>query len=281
MFVYYSIFERITSIKQDFLDKENVTEADCLGGVSPPSPKGRAKENRSKKNTRMKKIIIPILLAVFAAAFLLMPIEQPLAHAFQTPDPPLGPRTDISWNEGYPGPDYYCQCDHTDWGYNDDCCAGISMVGVYDDYLGQLGSYEYNQVSWCYDANLGINVNGNNMPTYDFYNVPYCAFCEYAIGFVNTYYPYVYNYYQNINAGSTNNYGEWTIRSYVPGPDISELWALPYDATFISGDSTCYFQNTYNSNDIVFLAAFPAYPLLTASSGPPTYFQTQIPSSAP
>ena len=79
----------------------------------------------------MKKIIA-ISVGALMITFVLMAVIQPLAQA--TDLYPLGPRSDTTFTDGYPGPDVYSVCVHTDWGYSDDICAALGMQAQYDAY---------------------------------------------------------------------------------------------------------------------------------------------------
>ena len=257
-------------------------EADCLGGVSPPSPKGRAKrEQKRRKNgeTKMRSLIISALIAVFIATFLLLSVEQPIARAqYSTP---LGPRTDISWNEGYSGPDYFCMCVHTDWGYIDDCCSGLGMTALYDINAGYYQEYFYDAGNWTFTSDVGAYVT-TYMPDWWFASGGN-HYCEYDIQFAGDNY-YTSTGYNDYSADRGNYYinyqtYEYYIQSTIPSPP-NQYYTFS-DAASIQGINSQLFVYSSNPNLYTGLWNYPPGNILVACAGPNTYYQTTIPSVAP
>jgi hypothetical protein len=218
----------------------------------------------------MKRVIIPAIITVFIAAFLVSSLEQPMAQAF--PYYPLGPRTDIEYWVGYPGPDIYSICIHTAWGYQQDCCAGLGLQAKYDDNQAYYGNYHYNTAQWAFSSEVGFNyVHTYNLGTH---------LCRVGIKYIpNNYYSWSPPITDN-SQPTFNGYGELIQVYWVPGPNGNYFSSIN-DASAIQGESDCWFNNQDGSTYKYIYATVFQQGAMVAKSGPVIHWSTVAPTVYP
>jgi hypothetical protein len=152
---------------------------------------------------------------------------------------------------GYPGPDVYCECDHTDWQHSDDCMAGLSMQA---NYWTNYPPYAYGWVVWDWIAQVGYGYSN----AYGFSGNPYCLGQIMPVN-TQTYQNY-YSFY-NTNAPSYDSQGQYATNAIEVFPWQSSL-------TSVNALSSSYFYQIGNPSHVIYVAAGPSsyyYQVMTAS----------------
>ena len=190
-----------------------------------------------KKNA---KTVSAIIIATLLSITLLMSAGEVKAD-FQR---------DWSATVGFPVPDYYSECDHTDWQYSDDCVALLGMTAQYDlNY-----QYAYNYITWNWNAQVGYGYQHD----YYFYGNPHCLG---QIMPINT-----QSYQTFFSVDDTNSPSYDSLGEYVKAETLSEWWAGRL--TSINGISSSYFYQVSNPSHVIYVAAGPGgshYRVMTAS----------------
>ena len=145
--------------------------------------------------------------------------------------------------------DYYCECDHTNFQYSDDCVSDLIMQGNYDqNYQG----YAYNDVTWTFMAQIGWDYNYD----YFFSGNPHC---QSKIMPINTQSYQTLSSFDNTHSATYNDQGMLT-KTY------DEHWSAG-DLTSVNGLASCYFYQISNPSHVIYVAAGPGgshYQVMTA-----------------
>lgn len=229
------------------------------------------KENKEERpvnkngEKQMKRIVTVtvVLITLLAATAILVSLVHPWTNATTI-------REDFSDTVGYPGPDNFCMCCHTDLNTLEDCCVGMSITGDYDPNYPSGPCY-YNYGSWMFTQEVSYDDQWNSQVSWWFYPSPSSSnACEYEVMYKGTSYYAGNSFYDSSTPEYYGSYGAVTLLCTYPSNGTPMQFSP--DATSLNGQSYGAFYLYSNPSDILYLSAGPTgsfYSIETAQPGPP------------
>jgi hypothetical protein len=172
---------------------------------------------------------------------------------------------------GWPGPDNYCECDHTDYHTARDCEVGIGITGTYDTNYPPPGPCHYSYGSWVFVQSVSYNYLWDQNQCWYFYpNDQTSHSCTYSIKYVGTGY-YTGTSYYDTNIPHWDAYTEYGVTKLSNYPSNGLAMQFSPDANALNGQSYGAFYKVSDPTQIRYMSAGPTgsyYNIVTAQPYP-------------